>query len=261
MSNNILVDPDNINKEDLDQTSVNDDLDQDEDKLVPEKFRGKTKADIIEMYLNLEKVDGRKSNEIGELRHLTDQLLQVNINDKSTEQPEPVKVTSEQLLDSPNEVLNEVVEQSSLAKKVQSLEEARVNDLIEARHKDFIGRYPGYMETVSDAEFQSWVVSSPYRTQLFQKADARDYDAAEELLGAYNEYVDAVGKEKQERAEEERQEKLKAAQLERSSTGEKSKKIFRRTELAKMKITDPDSYYDPGFQQELMQAYADKRVR
>jgi hypothetical protein len=49
---------------------------------VPEKFAAKSKEEVAQSYTELERELGRKSNEIGELRKLTDQLLQLQVAEK-----------------------------------------------------------------------------------------------------------------------------------------------------------------------------------
>src|SRR6056297_1567571 len=53
---------------------------------IPEKFQGKSFEDVVDMYRNLEKDYGRKGNEVGELRKLTDELLQLEIQQKKNNQ-------------------------------------------------------------------------------------------------------------------------------------------------------------------------------
>ena len=43
---------------------------------LPPKFQGKSVDDIINSYVNLEQQYGRQGNELGELRKLTDSLIQ-----------------------------------------------------------------------------------------------------------------------------------------------------------------------------------------
>ncbi|MDD1475184.1 hypothetical protein MEO41_28545, partial [Dolichospermum sp. ST_sed4] len=58
---------------------------------IPEKFRGKSAKDIADSYINLEKEYGRKAQEIGELRKLTDQILTQQIaTNKEPDKQEPV---------------------------------------------------------------------------------------------------------------------------------------------------------------------------
>jgi len=58
-----------------------------------------------------------------------------------------------------------------------------------------------------------------------------------------------------------REKALKAATVEKGSTGQSSKKIFKREELMNMIKYNREKYNDPAFQAELVKAYAEGRVR
>ena len=57
---------------------------------LPEKFRGKSQKDIVDMYSNLEKELGRKGQEVGELRKLADEFLRSKVNQQEPEPEEDV---------------------------------------------------------------------------------------------------------------------------------------------------------------------------
>jgi hypothetical protein len=52
---------------------------------------------------------------------------------------------------------------------------------------------------------------------------------------------------------------LRAAAVDVGGSGEVSKKIYRRADLIKLKMTDPDRYM--ALQDEIMAAYAENRVK
>ena len=83
---------------------------------VPDKFAGKTTDEIINSYQNLEKELGRKAQEVGELRKLSDSFLQAEVSRQA--QPNPQTETSETLeeqtgpdfFDDPNAAVNQAIE-------------------------------------------------------------------------------------------------------------------------------------------------------
>jgi excinuclease UvrABC nuclease subunit len=99
---------------------------------------------------------------------------------------------------------------------------------------------------------------------MFAKADAEyDFDSANELLSTYKEIkqirqtqqvqkTDAVEAKAQDAA-------MKAATVDVGGTGESSKKVYRRADLIKLRMTDPDRYM--ALQDEIMSAYAQGRVK
>ena len=51
-----------------------------EEPSIPSKFAGKSTEEIIDSYTNLEKELGRKAQEVGELRKLSDSFLQAEVS-------------------------------------------------------------------------------------------------------------------------------------------------------------------------------------
>jgi hypothetical protein len=52
---------------------------------------------------------------------------------------------------------------------------------------------------------------------------------------------------------------MRAAQVDVGGTGESSKRVYRRADLIRLKMTEPDRY--DALSGEIMQAYADGRVK
>ena len=124
--------------------------------------------------------------------------------------------------------------------------------------------HPDYTQVISDPEFAEWVKQSNVRQRLYAAADQQfDFDSANELLTNFK----ALRKVKQEtvnqasqQLQEQTDRSLKAATVALDgATGETSKKIYRRSDLIRLQMTDPDRYL--SLQPEIMQAYADGRVR
>jgi hypothetical protein len=99
---------------------------------------------------------------------------------------------------------------------------------------------------------------------LFAKADAEfDFESADELLSTYKELKQikqqnqisqtaAVENKAQEQA-------MKAATVDVGGAGEVSRKVYRRADLIKLRMTDPDRYMQMS--DEIMSAYAEGRVK
>ena len=63
----------------VEQTSPEDDI--------PDKYKGKSTADIVRMHQEAEKLLGRQSSEVGELRSVVDSYIQTQL-DTPTQEPE-----------------------------------------------------------------------------------------------------------------------------------------------------------------------------
>lgn len=233
---------------------------------IPEKFQGKSFEDVVDMYRNLEKDYGRKGNEIGELRKLTDELLQLEIQQKKNA-TERVTAKEEEVLSdddwfsSPKQATDKYLERSGLAREVRELKEKLSSRDREEAHKAFIEKHPDYMDLAQNAKFQEFVTASKYRTELAKKADQYDYEAANELFDLYKAISPNLGAaQSSDDGKSDRQEARKKATLEGTGNRNKgTKKVYRRADLIKMKMTDPDRYN--SMQDEIMQAYQEGRVK
>jgi hypothetical protein len=102
--------------------------------------------------------------------------------------------------------------------------------------------------------------------QLFAQANNYDVDAAMELLGNYKS-IKGYQEQKANKADdtlkkvdsEARTKTLKAAGVQQGGSGELSKPVYRRNDLIRLRMTDPERYN--GMQDDIMQAYAEGRVK
>ena len=221
---------------------------------VPEKFRGKSQQEIIDAYSNLEKELGRKGQEIGELRKLTDQFLQQQVNQR---QPEPEEEVD--FFDDPKAAVSKLLKNDPRMKQMEQQAAAMKAQAAMAQLEKV---HPDFMDIAKSSDFQEWVKGSKVRTQLFVAADRYDFDAANELLTTWKERS-MINKTKEAEAEQEADRKaaLKGAKSESRSSGEAKagKKIYRRADLIRLKQTDPNRY--DMLADEIYAAYAEGRVK
>lgn len=224
-----------------------------EEPEVPEKYKGKSVEEVIKMHQEAEKLLGRQSSEVGELRKAFDDYVQTQLSDNAPKEPEE----EIDFFDDPSAAVKKAIDNHPKIKEAEEM-------TTQYRKNDTFGRlqqkYPDMMDTVADPSFMEWVKASKIRTQLLMQADQNfDFDAADELLGTWGDRkktVDAtVAAEKESR---------KAAVKEASTgnvrgTGESSKKIYRRSDIIKLMRTDPDRYQ--ALSDEIMKAYAEGRVK
>ena len=230
------------------------------EETLPEKYKGKSVEEIVKMHQEAEKMIGRQAQEVHEVRSLADQLLKQQL--ESTKTKETTEQTQEEdFFADPQSAVNRTVDQhpAVLAAKQASLElkKMQTGQQLAAKHPDFV-------EIAQNADFQNWVKSSPIRLDLFTKADADfDFPAADELLSTYKELRQIKSNQQQTQikaAETKAQDTaLKAASVDVGGSGEVSRKVYRRADLIKLKMTDPDRYM--ALQDEILSAYADGRVK
>lgn len=227
-----------------------DDLDNElaqvEEANLPDKFKGKSAEEIAASYENLEKELGRKNNEIGDLRKYTDQLLQLNTEEKAPEE-------EVDFFDDPQKAVEQTV-----SPRIEKLEKQLEDQARRDNQRAFETKHPDFMEVVQSNDFADWVRSSQYRSKQFQQANNFDYDAGDDLLTEWKERKAAM-EQVDEKKKVKRDNDLKAASSESNSTSGSSRKIYRRSDIVKMKIEDPDKYN--ARMPEIMKAYAEGRVR
>ena len=221
---------------------------------IPEKFKDKSIEDVAKSYQELESEFGRRNNEVGELRKLTDELLQLQLKEKKeVEAPKEVDVDS--LLENPTEAINSAVNARFKALEDQLTEVDRNKGKVE-----FEKHHPDSQVLLQDPAFNEWVGSSQMLTKMFQEAHVNyDYAAADELFSMYKQLHGSAKEEAQEKVSKKRSNKLKAAKTETGSTGATSTKIYRRADLVNLKLRDPARY--EAMEDEIMLAYAEKRVK
>ena len=223
---------------------------------LPKKFQGKSSTEIAEAYENLEKELGRKGQEIGELRKLTDSYLQSQIStqDQTTTTSEPAD-----FYDNPEQAVRQIIDNHPRFKEMKEQNEKQTASLtaqqLEKAHPDF-------QEVIGDGGFQEWINGSKVRQRLYKEADSYDFDAANELLTTWKErQMISKTKEVNESKKTKRDTAIKTGEGVSRASGESTagKKIYRRADLIRLKQTDPKRYQ--SLEDEIYEAYAEGRVK
>tara|TARA_B100000700_G_C15040058_1_gene854883 strand:+ start:1186 stop:1968 length:783 start_codon:yes stop_codon:yes gene_type:complete len=226
-----------------------------EEPELPDKFKGKSVTEIVSSYENLEKELGRKGQEIGELRQLTDQILKQQI----TTQTETAEEEEVDFFDDPNTAVSKAIENHP---KFREFEEQQKVQSAQATTRQLEAAHPDYLEVVADPKFQEWVKESPIRTQLYVHAHNYDLNSAMELMGNWKErsLITNTAKAEEQKAMK-RSEALRTGKAVSGGSSESTagKKIYRRADLIRLKTTNPQRYED--LQDEILSAYADGRVK
>jgi hypothetical protein len=222
---------------------------------IPEKYSGKSLDEIIKMHQEAEKLIGRQAQEVGEVRKLADELIKQKLESKT---PEPtVNETEIDFFENPQKAIQKSVETHPdvVAAKQAAAEFKRMQV-----QQKLTQKHPDFGNIVQDTEFADWVKSSPVRIGLYAKADGEfDFDAADELLSTFKQIKGVKSRQVEEAGEETRKQNLKAAAVDVSGTGESSKKVYRRADLIRLQLTDPDRYQQ--LQPEIFKAYSEGRVK
>lgn len=233
---------------------VSDELEEAIENDVPEKFQGKELNDVVNSYKELEKELGRKNNEVGELRKLTDDFLKQQL-EPTTEKENQIDL--DEFLENPSESVTKAVDNNP---RIAALEEQLKQAQIAESQKGFQDKHPDWQTTLQSDGFQSWIKGSAVRQRMFEQANSQyDFQVADELWSLYGELKGAATEQAEKTASVKRKKALKNTSGERGSTGEVSKKVYRRSDLIRLKIEDPNRYSEMS--DEIMLAYTEGRVR
>ena len=221
---------------------------------LPELYEGKSLEEVIRMHQEANNMIGRQAQEVGEVRKLADELLKQNLNSKQQQ----VEVEPEvDFFENPQKAVQNTIDKHPdvLAARQAGMEFKRMQI-----QQKLAQDHPDYTQVVNDSEFQNWVKSSPIRLGLYAKADGEfDYDSANELLSTFKQLRGVRVKESGQADNAARAKTMKAIEVDTGGSGESSKRVYRRADLIRLKMQDPNRY--DALSDEIMAAYAEKRVR
>lgn len=237
---------------------------------VPDKFKGKTLTDVIEMYRNSESELGRARNEIGQVRRLADELLGVNRaalakqrDDNRALARKPI--TADSLLQDPESQVVAVAKEVA-DERASAAEERLARMEYELTLSRFEQKHPKFRDTMQDQSFGSWVQQSSFRQRLAMAASQGDFGAADELFSLYTEHSSARGSS-QDASEVDTQAQARKAGLARPggstaagvTTTKSGKAIWSREKLLAMRLDNPELF--DRLQPQILEAYAEGRVK
>jgi len=222
---------------------------------LPDKYRDKSLEDIVRMHQEAERLIGKQAQEVGEVRKLADELIKQNLSSKQqyVKEDEP----EVDFFENPQKAVQKTIDSHPdvVAARQAGIEfkKAQIQQKLSQAHPDFV-------QVAQDQNFVNWVKSSPVRLGLYAKADGEfDFDSANELISTYKELRGVKAKQAEQAGQTARATSMKAAAVDTGGTGESSKKVYRRADLIRLKMTDPSRY--DALSDEIMTAYAEGRVK
>lgn len=251
---------------------------------VPEQYRGKSAAELLDIVRNQEQLIGRHGEEVGYLREQVGTLRgQVDaalalrdpgkVGQKEFDEEE---LSNDDFFTDPADATRRMVD-----REIRDLREEQRSLQLQRQAQAFEQRHPSASEDLNDQAFADFVGANQRRVGLAQKAmgdaDNIDFDAADELWSLYEEYreIKAMKAEPKEDAvasealEEDRSER-EAPELVSGNSGSvvdpgtdrnSGKPIYSQAALNDLMMNDPDTYWSDRVQRDLTSAYAEGRVR
>ena len=225
---------------------------------IPDKYKGKSTADIVRMHQEAEKLLGRQSSEVGDLRKVVDSYINTQLDDQA---PTQAPDTDEDIdfYSDPEKAMSRAIDNHPSVRAAEQSTRAYQQQSSMARLKE---AHPDSQEIVTDPKFGEWIQASNIRTKMFIAADQNfDLEAANELFSLWKDRSGSINQTLQA----EKQGRQKA--VKEGSNGytrgnpdsSLSKKIYRRADIIKLMKTDPERYL--ALSDDIQLAYAEKRVK
>jgi len=222
---------------------------------IPDKYQGKSAQELVQMHQEAEKLLGRQSSEVGELRKVVDNYIQAQL---TTEPQQQEQVEEVDFFTDPEKAVAQAIQNHPKIKEAESVsQQYRMQTALSALKTN----HPDMESILQDTKFAEWIQGSKVRTKLFVAADKEyDYEAADELFNLWKERQQMIGQAANAEKQSRKQAVRTASTGNASGSSESSpKKIYRRADIIKLMKEDPHRY--AALQDEIMRAYAEKRVK
>ena len=222
---------------------------------IPEKYQNKSAQELVQMHQEAEKLLGRQSSEVGELRKVVDNYIQAQLTPAPQQQEQVEEVD---FFTDPEKAVAQVIQNHP---KIKEAESASQQYKMQTALSALKANHPDMESILQDTKFAEWIEASKVRTKLFVAADKQyDYEAADELFNLWKERQQMIGQAATAEKQSRKQAVKNASTGSASGSSESSpKKIYRRADIIKLMKEDPNRY--AALQDEIMRAYAEKRVR
>ena len=249
---------DTLENEEPVETQLQEEVEQpQQNPTVPDKYQNKSLEEVVQMHQEAEKLLGRQSSEVGELRKVVDDYIS-----SQPQQPAPQQyVEPEDDIDyftDPQAAVNRAIENHP---KIREAQEYSTQYKKQASLALLNSKHPEMQDILKDPKFADWIKASKIRTQLFVEADQQyNADAADELFSLWKERK-TVAEQTVQVEKQARKQQLKAANTggAQGSSEVSRRKVYRRADIIKLMKTDPERYQ--ALSEEILKAYAEGRVK
>ena len=223
---------------------------------LPEKYRGKSASEVIDMHRELERRMSDQGNELSNLRSTLDAMA---LNQSRSSEPEPEPITEADFFSDPTNTVNRAIENHPALVQAQEMAQkmAYAQGLATLQQ-----RHPDVQEVVGSEKFKEWIKASSARMARYQRADQMgDVEEADDLISTFKQLnkVEATTKEASKKAQKQAVKSASTGAVRGNSDVQGSRRVYRRADIRELMRTNPQRYED--LQEEIMQAYVEGRVR
>ena len=228
-----------------------------EPEAVPDKYNGKSLEDVVRMHQEAEKLLGRQSSEVGDLRKVVDSYINTQL-DSQTPAAQGASETDEDIdfYSDPEKAIERAINNHPSVKAAEESTRAyKQQTSMAVLQKD----HPEIPEIVKDPKFAEWIQASPVRTRMFVQADQHfDMEAANELFSLWKDRSGAINQTLKSEKEGRQQAVNQGSNgyTRGNPDSSTSKKIYRRADIIKLMKTDPERYL--ALSDDIQKAYAER---
>ena len=230
---------------------------EEEQPTIPDKYQGKTLEQVVQMHQEAEKLLGRQSSEVGELRKVVDDFITSQVQQQAPQQYVEPEDDIDYFTD-PQAAVNRAIENHP---KIREAQEYTAQYKKQTSLAMLNSKHPDMQEILQDHKFAEWIKASKIRTQLFVEAEQQyNAEAADELFSLWKERKN-IAQQTAAVEKQSRKQQLKAANTgsaQGSAEGSR-RKVYRRADIIKLMKTDPERYQ--ALSDEILKAYAEGRVK
>ena len=227
---------------------------EEEGSSIPDKYRNKSVEELVQMHQEAERLVGKQSSEVGELRRVVDEYI--NQQTQLAQKQEPVEEVD--FFAEPDKAVSKAIDNHPSVKEARQMAQEYRKSTALAQLQT---KHPDMNSILQDAKFVEWVNGSSMRTRLLKQADQQfDVEAADELFSNWKERQELLGTTaKAEQSQRKQQIKAASTGSSSGSSEKASRKIYRRADIINLMRTDPARYQ--ALSDEILKAYAEGRVK
>ena len=125
---------------------------------IPEKYQNKSAEELVQMHQEAEKLLGRQSSEVGELRKVVDNYIQTQL---TPEQQAPQEVEEIDFFTDPDKAVDRAIQNHPKIREAEAVTNQYRQSNAMAQLK---GKHPDMEDILQDTKFAEWIEASKVRT-------------------------------------------------------------------------------------------------
>jgi hypothetical protein len=235
------------------------------DREIPEKYRGKSLGEVIEMHRNAERRIGALSNELGTMRGIVTDLAKITRQPQETRTSveDDVDLTGDELIADPVKAIRKVVKRD-IERTELDRRESELQTQVQLETTRLLNDFGDIAAITQTEEFQEFATRTASRREDFHTAaygeGMAQVRAARRLLEDYADYKELVGKQNKNKRDEEVDEAKRSSTEGGGNAGRvSSKPVFKESEVLEVISKEPEKWRSPSYQAEIMKAIKEGR--